>query len=395
MKIGIDISTLLDRYYSGVSEYAHNLICELVRLDKNNEYVLYYNSFKDPDLKLNFASDNIKICRTEYPNRIFNYGLEKVLRLPKIDKLIGGADIFFSPHLNFYAFSSACYKIITIHDVSFLRYPEFFSIRKNLWHRAINIKKLLKQYDKIIAVSENTKNDLREMCAVPEAKIEVIYSGIDNNLRPIDINDTFEQQQCKKIKQKYKLPEKFIFYLGNIEPRKNIEAIISAFDLLLEKDKNYAEYNLVIAGAKCWKSKSILEKWEKSSNKNKIIFLGYVEKADKKYLYNSAEIFIYPSFYEGFGFPPLEALACACPVIISGNSSLAEIAGNHAIIVNPYNTVEIAKTIKQVLNNRDYYKKKLINAFALKANYSWEKTASQYLRLFYHANNRKKIIVKK
>lgn len=385
MKIGVDISVLFDKYYSGVSEYAYNLIKELLNIDKKNEYVLYYNSFKDLELKNPIKADNVRMIKTAYPNKIFNYGMQKIFHYPKIDKAIGGVDMFFSPHLNFYSLSKDCYKIITIHDVSFLHYPEFFSLRKNLWHTAINIRKLLKKYDKIIAVSENTKQDLIELCSVPSEKISVIYSGLDKSLFSFNENIALEKNNLFKIKEKYRLPEKYIFYIGNIEPRKNIETIIKAFDVLRENTS--FDYELIIAGAKCWKSNRTIKAWQDSKNKNKIRFLGYVDKVDKKYLYESAALFVYPSFYEGFGFPPLEAIACGCPTIIGASSSLAEIVGKGAIMVDVFNINSLARAMKESLENnrlKTYFSK---NSANFKLNFTWEKSAERHLALFENSAN--------
>lgn len=387
MKIGIDISTLFDRYYSGVSVHAYNLTKKLLEIDKKNEYLLYYNSFRDLNLKNTIAAPNARIVKTAYPNKIFNYGLQKIFQYPKIDKTIGGVDVFFSPHLNFLSLSKDCHKYITVHDVSFLRYPEFFSLRKNIWHTAININKLLNRYDKIITVSENTKNDLCELCFVSPDKITVIYSGLDENLGPLEKGSEIDNLKIQKVKEKYQLPKKFIFYMGNIEPRKNIETIIRAYDILMKIDNTLADCGLVIAGARCWKSNNTVKRWQESKNKHKITFLGYTDDVDKKYLYNLASLFVYPSFYEGFGFPPLEAINCGCPVIIGANSSLAEIVGKRGIMIDVFNENSLALAMKKALtddNIRYYFDKNMAN---FKLNLAWNKTAESILDLFENTDN--------
>ena len=177
MKIGIDIRTLMDRRYSGVSNYTLELVNELLRQDQKNQYILYYNSGQDVADKIpafNFA--NAEIISTRYPNKIFNYLMQKTLHHPLIDRFLD-VDIFLMPHINFIALSNQCKKIITIHDISFLRYHNFFSWRKNVWHSFINTRKLLNTFDIIVAVSESTKRDLIELLNIPEEKIKVIYSG--------------------------------------------------------------------------------------------------------------------------------------------------------------------------------------------------------------------------
>ncbi|OGF28459.1 hypothetical protein A2331_05155 [Candidatus Falkowbacteria bacterium RIFOXYB2_FULL_34_18] len=372
MKIGIDIRSLMDCQYSGVSLYALNLVRGILKLDKKNTYKLYYNSFENISGRLpEFKYENVEVVNTGYPNKVFNYIMQKGAGQPKLDQLLD-VDLFFMPHLNFASFSEKCKKIITIHDLSFVRYKEFFSVRKNIWHWFLNIKKTLKEFDVIVAVSENTKRDIVEFCNIDEKMVKVIYSGVDKKFRVIN-----ERDKLKAIKEKYKLPDKFILYLGNLEPRKNIEGLIEAFDLL--KDLNYS---LVIAGGKGWRYEKIFRTFEKAKNKNRIQFLDYVSECDKVCLYNLASLFVFPSFYEGFGFPPLEALACGTPVITSNSSSLTEVVRDGAVLVNPYNINEIALAMEAVLKDVDLQKKLIDRGLDIISRFSWDKTFREYLKIF-------------
>lgn len=376
-KIGIDARVLMDAKYSGVPEFALRLIENILKIDNKNEYFLYCNSFSPLNKTIyNFENkfDNVKIVRTRYPNKLFNYVYQKTLKFPEIDKLLG-VDVFYMPHINFAALGKESKKIITIHDLSFLRYPEFFSIRKNIWHKIINVKKLLTNFDKIVAVSEYTKNDLIDICGVVEDKIEVIHSGIDNSFKPYKETDN----GLKLIKKKYGLNDKFIFYLGNLEPRKNVESIIKSFDLLLEKNKDLFNYELVLAGVKGWKYENIFKILNKSKNKDKIKCLGYVPVEDKVYLYNLASVFIYTSFYEGFGFPPLESISCGTPVISSNVSCLPEVLGECAILVNPYNTNDLVNSMELSINRRAGVMDDIVK---IKNKYQWKNTAQKYIDLF-------------
>lgn len=376
MKIGIDIRTLMDVQYSGVSEFTLNLINSIFKQDKINEYILFYNSGKDVSERIpEFDFPNVKIVNRRYPNKIFNYFLQKFLHWPKIDQLLG-VDLFFMPHMNFIALNNNARKIITIHDLSFLKYPEFFSARKNIWHKMINIKKLLSKFDEIITVSQNTKDDIVDECQVDPKKIKVIYSGIDTKYKKIT-----DELLLKKIKDKYKLPEKFIFYLGNVEPRKNIESLIIAFEKLKEKNE-FNSLKLVIAGGTGWKTNKIISVWENSKVKEDIIFLGYIDNNDKPSLYSLASVFVYPSFYEGFGFPVLEAMACETPVITSHTSSLPEITGTAAITIDPYNTNEITQAIELIINNENLRKDIIKKGLEQASHFNWDKTALEYLKIF-------------
>ncbi len=372
MTIGIDIRTLMDEQYSGVSEYTFNLLNAIFKIDNKNEYKLFYNSWHNiSDRMPKFNYDNVKIVKTKYPNKLFNNILQKIFKTPKIDELLG-VDIFFMPNIGFISLSSRCKKIITIHDLSFLRYPYFFSLKRNLWHKIINVKKIIKNFDHIVAMSENTKKDIIELCKISEEKISVIYSGVSEKYYKID------DKKNIKIKNFPNLPKKFILFLGTLEPRKNVDGIIKAYNKL-RKNNNFDEYELVIAGGKGWKNKNIYNAFKNSKYKNDIQFLGYVDNKDKNYLYNLADLFVYPSFYEGFGLPPIEAMACGCPVIASSVSSLPEIVGSAGIMVNPHDISEISQAMNDILSDKNLQNKLSQKGIKKAKEFNWEKSAKKYL----------------
>jgi len=378
MKIGIDIRPLMEKEYSGVSEYTLNLVKAILAQDRENEYKLFYNSGRDISGRMpEFKNENAEIASTHYPNKIFNYLLQKTLRYPEIDKMLG-VDIFWLPNPSFISLSRKAKKILTIHDLSWLRCPNFFSLRRNLWHYIINIKKLIRESDKIIAVSENTKNDIMDLTGVSGSKVEVIYSGIDEELRVIGKND----QSLKEVKKKYNLADKFILFLGTQEPRKNIVGLIKAYNEFRKNSAGGKEVELVIAGGKGWKERRTVNEWKKSKYQEDIKFLNYIPRQDKVYLYNLASVFVYPSFYEGFGFPPLEAMACGLPTITAFSSSLPEVAGEVSLLVDPYKTGEIAQAIERVLSD-DNLKNDLIERGREKASeFSWQKAVGKYIDIF-------------
>jgi len=377
MRIGIDIRSLIEKTPSGVSEYTTQILKGLMRLDKKNQYLLFYNSWHSPSSKLLdlLKCSNVSFKIFHWPNKLFNSCIT-LFDFPKLDELLGNVDLLFIPNLNFIAWSKKCKKMITVHDLSFERYPSFYSSKGRYWHKITKPKKIFYEADKIIAVSENTKNDLIDLYGIDTNKIKVIYSGINS-----DFFKVLDQNVLRVIKEKYKIIKPYIFTLSNLEPRKNIESLILASEYLKRKYK--IDYQFIIAGGEAWtQNKKIYDLAKKSYISNEIKFLGYIPAEDKMALYQAASIFIYPSFYEGFGFPPLEAMASGVPVICSDSSSLPEIVSNTALLFDPYDINQLAETIHQVLTD-DNLKRNLIEKGKEQVkSFSWEKTARETLELF-------------
>lgn len=396
MRIGIDLRAIGQGKYSGVEEYTLNLLNALFSIDRENKYILFSSGRLRAGRYFEFCrkakekNHNVDSRHCDFPNRILNASF-KFFSRPKIENLIGEADIVFEPNINLLP-SFKAKKIVTFHDLSFERYGDFFSAKQIFWHNFVNPKKLAKEAHLIIAVSESTKYDLMEIYGIPADKIKVIYSGIfkkdqkpsnDKLMGQAKTKDQNDDLKIKKIKEKYNLPDNYILYLGTIEPRKNIIGLIKALEAL---KKNYSlfatRYSLVIAGSKGWLCEDIFRAAKNSICKADIIFTGFVADEDKACLYNLASLFVYPSFYEGFGFPPLEAMSNGAPVITSDCSSLPEVAGGAALMVNPYDISQMARAMSEVLGN-----KKLADAMAEKGRkqaekFSWEKCARETLDVF-------------
>jgi glycosyltransferase involved in cell wall biosynthesis len=382
-RIGIDIRCLAEGRRTGVEEYTRYFLKNLLTADKENEYVLFLNSFKKPKADLEWVKEypNVSLKITRYPNKLLNFFFW-YLGWPKIDSLIGGVDVFFLPNIIFGAVSQKAKLFATIHDLSFERYPETFSMRRQLWHNFINPKKIVKRADRIIAVSESTKNDLISLYGIDPQKIRVILSGVDLKFRVIGRNDG----RLVAVKEKYSLPYKFILYLGTIEPRKNIAGVVRAFNFLQadakkEGNDELQKYKLVIAGHRGWLSGEIFSEIENSEFRDQIIFTDFVADEDKEYLYNLASAFVYPSFFEGFGFPVLEAMACGIPTVTSNNSSLPEIAGPAAILIDPNKPEEIFLSLREILTQRELAEKMKSAGLARAQNFQWPKAAREFISL--------------
>lgn len=374
MRIGIDIRPLMSPTRSGVGEYTYELLNAIFTTDKTNQYFLFYNSAKDVSENIpKWSQDNIHYEHKNWPNKLFN-ACTKLFNLPKIDK--NNLDYFFSTNFNFTALSKKTKYITTVHDLSFEFFPQFYSLKQRLWHWAINPKKQCEKANTILTPSENTKRDLINIYKIPAEKIKVIYPGTNCHSEQSEESLSTEKLQ---LQQKYNLPTKFILFLGTIEPRKNIVGLMEAFE------QSYsllpAPYSLIIAGHKGWNDKKIYQKFQSSPYKDKIKFIGSIDTKDKSFLYSLASLFIYPSFYEGFGFPVVESMACGVPVITSNRSSLPEVAGHSAYLVNPNRPSELAGAIIEILKNeklREHFK---TLGLEQAKKFSWEKAAKEFLEV--------------
>lgn len=375
MTIAIDIRALIGGAHTGVGEYTSSLLSAMIRQNSSIQFKLFFNAYgAKPDLSFLEGAANIRPYFFGYPNKYFS-ATTRFFNIPKIDKLIGGADIFFSPHFIAAPTSFECKNIITFHDLSFERYPEFFDIRRKAWHFSNNPKKQAEEADHIIAVSESTAYDLSDIYGVSSDKISVIYSGI---------SDRFSRDQTREelwhVKAKYDLPENFILSLSTIEPRKNVLGTIRAFEEFKRLSKSN-DARLVIAGKPGWLYRDVFQAIKKSKYRSEIKYIGFISDNDKPSLYRLARLFVYPSIYEGFGFPPLEAMASGTPVITSACSSLPEIVEDAALLVDPFNISDIAWMMEEVLRDN-----KLANLLSQKGKiqaqkFTWEKCAEEAMRI--------------
>jgi glycosyltransferase involved in cell wall biosynthesis len=407
MTIGIDIRVLAKGTRTGIEEYVLNLLPRLLPLDKKVKYKLFYNAFRKVELDYPWLNlPNVELCEFKIPNRLF-FASARYLGQPKIDRFLKGIDIYFNPHFFVAPVSSRCRKIITFHDLSFEHHSQLFSYRKILWQKFLmNTRQEARKADKIMADSFSTKEDLVKIYKIDPTKIEVVYLGASKDFKlfkPACQQGRKDNPQLKKVRKKYNLPRSFILYFGTIEPRKNLILVIKAFEALKEEcaklglkttwkgfertiaskqREPLADLKLVIAGAKGWLYKDIFEKVKNSKYKEDIIFTGFIDDKDKPYLYNLANIFVYPSFFEGFGFPPLEAMACGTPTIVSNASSLPEIVGNGAIMIDPYNVDELTFAIRKVLEDKDLQSDLIKKGLKQAKKFNWDKTAKEVLGIF-------------
>ena len=339
------------------------------------KFKLFFNAkTQKPDMAFLGESKNIEKYFFGYPNKYFSFST-RFFKSPKIDKMIGGADIFFNPHFIFSPLSKKCRSVITFHDLSFERYPEFFDKKRKLWHFSNFPRDQARRADRLIAMSESTAYDLYDVYGINPKKIFIVYSGVNE--------DFFAEKSGSElayVKMKYGLPDKFILSLSTIEPRKNVYGTIKAFELFKESSGR-EDMKLVIAGKPGWLYEKIFTAIKSSKFRDDIIYVGFVDDADKPGLYRLAEIFVYPSIYEGFGFPPLEAMASGTPVITSACSSLPEVVEDAAVLVDPFNISDIAWMLGELTED-----KRVKDMFSAKGviqakKFSWKKSAEETLKV--------------
>ena len=362
MKIGIDIRETGNNK-AGKGYYAFHLTRALLKLDEENEYTLYTDHATD-----NFnLSCNAHICHITKKGFFWH---KKVLS----DAYKNHLDLFIAPTSYIVPALHNPGKLrvlMTVHDLIAFLYPKQHN-KKAVFTEKLTLKRAAKKAYKILSVSENTKKDLVEQFDIRNQNIEII---------PNAASDTFgiiEQDKCKSLNNKYDLPEKFIFSVGTLEPRKNYPELLKSYAKIAPY---HPDIHLVIAGKKGWLSDSIFKTVDALKLNDKVHFLGYVDEEDLAVLYNLAQLFVYPSLYEGFGIPPLEAMKCACPVVTSNTSSLPEVVGDAALCVNPQDPSAIADAMHNVLTTPTLQDSLIKKGLERHTHFSWDLSARKLLAI--------------
>jgi glycosyltransferase involved in cell wall biosynthesis len=371
MNIAID-ATIIREEITGTGFYITNLLNGLLKIDDKNTYYIFGD---EKFLKINLGTEknNFKIIHKRFKNRIIRVLWEYLILPVELKKL--KVEVLHSPNYITPLFKLGFKVILTIHDLTFLLFAEKYPVTKRLlFGRMINI--YIKISDGIIAVSENTKKDILRFFKIQGNKVSVTYESY-----PEYYNNHIDIKNAKEFLKKYGIKKEFILYVGMIEPRKNILSLLKAF-IQIDKELNL---DLVIVGKKGWYYEEIerfVSSIEMDKLKNKIIFTGYIHENELKYFYRSAFVFVYPSLYEGFGLPPLQAMACGVPVITSNISSLPEVVGDSAIQINPESLVEIVKNVKLVYNNKDFRETLIKKGLKRSELFNLEKIAENTLKIY-------------
>jgi len=363
-KVVVDTIPLLSQR-TGVGRYIYEVT---QHLSQNDQYELdyYYGHYSKRLLSLSsfsslrslkwLVSKNVRLKR--FARKLIMFSSR--LWVPKYD-------LYWEP--NFIPLQSIkSDKVITsIHDFSFLLYKEFHPKERIDYFEKYFFSNIYKS-DMIICFSEFTKQEVLKRVDLPEEKIKVIYHGLDHDLFRV-------YTDCKT---NLDLPEKFIFCVGSIEPRKNLLGLLQAFNSLDVTIKE--EYHLVLAGFKGWKNEEIMNMIK--VNQENIHYLGYISDQELAKVYNLATLFVYPSFYEGFGLPVLEAMACGTPVVTSHVSSIPEVGGDAVVYCDPHEPEDIRKKMLKVLSDHDLQQEKRTKGLNRAKTFTWERSAKEHLALF-------------
>lgn len=343
MKIAIDASRANCIKKTGVEKYAFDLISSIINLsDNKDEFILYLKDKPNKDWNFeNNKNKNVFFKNLFWPPKF----LWSHLRLG-FSLIFNKYDITFIPAHVIPIFHKKPI-ITTIHDISFKRYPQSYSKFQN-FYQDIAVKLALNNACKIIVPSNFVKKDLQMFYGANENQIKVIYHGIKNNENKININEFIKGEQKKNLLQKYKIKKDFILFIGRIETKKNLCNLIEAFNIYKE---NGGICELVLAGSNGYGFDEIKNYALKSKFKDEIIFTGWVEQDEINYLLHCSSIFAYIGFSEGFGFPILEAFLANIPVVTSKIGASSEIAGDCALLVDPFCPKEIAESFGKIIND--------------------------------------------
>lgn len=371
MRIGIDYTAAV-RQGGGIGRYARSLVRGLAEVGGRHCYRLLVAGgaagTANEKWPCNFRLVSLPL--SDYWMTV----LWQRLRVPLWAELFTGpVDLFHSPDFVLPPICKAK-TIVTVHDLSFLRHPECYEA-KFCQYLEQAVPRSVNRADLVLADSQSTRRDLIELLGVEPDRVEVLYLGVEKRFRPIA-----DEVCLEEVRERYELPPRFILSVGTLQPRKNFGRLIEAYSQLLEKTS--VEVHLVIAGAKGWLYESLFRRVEELGLEREVIFLGFFADDDLPVLYNLADLFVFPSLYEGFGLPPLEAMACGTPVISSDASSLPEVVGLAAEMVDPLDVGGLGEVIRRVLSDGDLQAEMIGKGLTRAGQFTWSTTVGSLLRTY-------------
>ena len=371
MRIGIDYTAAI-RQGAGIGRYTRGLIGALPGLDPENSYRLFVAGRGVAGTPP--AAANFRTCWVPLTDRETALIWQR-LRLPiPIELALGRLDLFHSPDFVLPA-TLAARKVLTVHDLSFLRVPECaHPVLRDYLMRVV--PRSVRRADLVLADSICTRDDVVELLGVPEQRVRVVHAGVEACFRPVT-----EASVLAAVRQRYGLERPFILGVGTLEPRKNFVGLIEAFARLSERRK--LSHELVIVGGKGWLYEPIFERVRSLRLESRVRFLGYVPDTDLPAVYTLADCLAYPSFYEGFGIPVLEAMACGTPVVCTQASSLPEVVGEAALLVDPHDVESLVEGLDQVLHDEPLRSGLQVKGRLRAEQFTWERAGRTLLAAYY------------
>lgn len=363
MRVGIDARIV---YYAtgGIRNYTLHLLDALARLDDETEYYILH-SRKDSAPPL--PGPNFHPCACWTPS---HHSLERWTLGLEVTRL--GLDLLHSPDFIPPKFGYQS-SVITIHDLNFLYYPKFLTAESRRYYNQ-QIEWAIQKADHIMADSHTTKNDLVSLLEVEEGKVTVAH------LAAAQAFQTLQGEDANTVAARYELQPSFLLFVGTLEPRKNVPGLLRAYRILLEEGATTAP--LVLLGGRGWLYDDIFERVEALNLTEQVHFLHDVPDSDLPAIYNAASLLVTPSFYEGFGLPALEAMACGTPVVAADRASLPEVVGEAGLLVNPDDPADIAQALARVLDDSSLRSQMRERGLAQAERFTWEKTAQATLEVY-------------
>lgn len=366
MRIAIDARGV--NWYSGtgIGTYTSQIINHILKKDMDNSYFLYwwgenYKSLYNTNVSISLAS---KKHRKFFEESFFPANLAK-----------NSIDIYHVPQNGIgLPHKKSCSYISTIHDLIPYILPE--TVGKGYLKRFITaMPQIVQNSDTIITVSEHSKKDLIKIFNVEESKIKITSLAAEEYFKPLD-----KEKAKLLLKNKYNINFEYILYVGGFSIRKNVRSLLIAFSRTLANLSK--DYKVLILGAVNDEHSYLVTLCDSLNISDKVVFTGYIPYEDLPYFYNSASVFVYPSLYEGFGLPPLEAMSCRVPVITSNISSIPEVVGDTALLINPFDTEELKVALEKVLENSVYGDELARKGYERSKLFNWEKTALETLEIY-------------
>jgi glycosyltransferase involved in cell wall biosynthesis len=378
-QIGIDITSALTQG-GGIGRYTRELLRALVNLDSNYHLTLFSARISSvlEENQQPLLNSLTSFPAIDYRPAILGerwlYRLWYRFRLPvPVQIFTGRLDLFHSPDFVLPPISGDIPTVLTVHDLSFIHFPETFPpALVDYLNRVVPWS--VDRATHVLADSNSTKLDLEQQWEIPKEKITVLYSGVSRDYQPI--NDPIIQAEVRKTYDLGKAP--YLLSVGTIQPRKNFQMLIKAFAPIAER----YPHNLYIAGGKGWLEAEMMAEASRQGIRDRVRFLGFVADDHLPALYSEASLFLFPSLYEGFGLPVLEAMACGVPAIISKNSSLPEVGGNAALKLDPEMIEEWSEGIDRVLSNHILADQMTEDGFMQVQQFNWEKSARKLLTVY-------------